>query len=92
MMMTGGDDGSADYLGSSLEVEGEYVVSPPRLALSHQEVAVTSDACVLHQVRSTYTGDRPMEPWVGGQEVIRLVVRLLRQCEAWRPWQRSTLL
>lgn len=78
------DDDDGDYLGSSLVVEGEDVVSPPSLALSHQEVAVTSDPRVLHQVRGTHAGDGPMEPWVGGQEVIRLVVRLLRQSETRR--------
>lgn len=67
------------YLCSALVVKREDIVSSPCLALSHQEVPMTTDPGMLYKVGSPHTWYGSMEPWVRGQEVIRFIVGVL--CE-----------
>ena len=75
------------HLGFALVVEREDVVSPARLALSYQKDAVSLRSRALDQVGGLEARDGPVEPWVGEEEVIRLLGDLLRQGEGGGGWR-----
>lgn len=80
------------YLCFSLVVKCEDVVSSACLTLSDQEHSMSLRSRALNQVGCLDTGDGPMEPGVGEQEVISLLDNLLRRCKgdgAWRDEQRN---
>lgn len=67
------------YLCLSLVVKCEDVIPPASLTLSDQKHPVTLQARALNQVGCLHAGDWPVEPWVGKQEVVSLLVDLLWQ-------------
>lgn len=75
------------YLGSALEVEGEHVLAAARLALPHQEHAVALQPPQLHQLSRLHTGDGPVEPGAGGEELLHLRPRRLPRAPRRRPCQ-----
>lgn len=82
------------YLCFSLVVKCEDVVSSACLTLSDQKHSMPPWSRALNQVCCLNSGDGPMEPWVGKQEVICLLDSLLWQGEgdrAWRDEQRNKM-
>lgn len=69
----------AYHLGLALVVEGEDIVSAAGLTLPHQEDSVALQARVLDQVGRLDPRDGAVEPGVQTQEVVRLMVHLLRE-------------
>lgn len=77
--------GRGAYLGYTLEVECEHILPAPRLALPHQEHAVSIGALQLHQLGCLDTGDGAVEPGVTGQEVVCFLAGCIQE-----PPRRST--
>lgn len=77
------------HLGLALVVEGEDIVSAAGLTLPHQEDSVALQARVLDQVGRLDPRYGAMEPGVQTQEVVSLMVHLLREGKGRRAWGRQ---
>lgn len=90
-MQTKTVDVANPYLCFSLVVKCEDVVSPASLALSDQKHSMSLWSRALNQIGCLDSGDGPVEPGVGEQEVIGLLDNLLWWGEGegnWREEQR----